>query len=162
MSIIESIESMLSRVKRFTWTCSTQRCGGHSSVSCLAFSVEEARERLVSCLIQIESLADEKDSVERQCREIRQKAGCEDSWNPDPETVRLTKQLTEQLNLKYPSFDFDHGWNYVPVQEYSRSMVVGYIDPTIRQYVDITIGDLILTTAPDVEEIRLIGFRSFE
>jgi hypothetical protein len=150
---IESIEYMLSRVKRFTWSF-TADAGVPMSVACLAFSVEEAKHRLLSYLVQIESLADENKSLNAQIEEL---------WNKSPdssETLRVTQQMYQNLYKKLPPIEDKTAPDFTRIINYSRYMPVeGYIRDT-KEFVDTTLGQLISTCIPDVEEIRLVTFSS--
>jgi hypothetical protein len=55
MADMQSIESLFSNVRRFTWSFVDN--DNPSCISCFAFSVEEAQKRLLQYLQQLESLA---------------------------------------------------------------------------------------------------------
>ncbi len=155
---VELIESMLSRVKRFTWLYT--HVAVPSSISCLAFSVEEARKRIISHLVKIESLADENNSVKKKCEEIWQKV--KEKELSQSEAKKLTRQLENELDKKYPVFDSTIAYEYgcPPVKEYNRSMDISSYLYDRQTYVNITLGEMILTIEPCVSEIRLVEFVS--
>jgi hypothetical protein len=149
MSAQQSIESLFSNVRRFTW--SFLDGFNPSSVSCLAFSVEEAREKLLSYLTQIESLQDEKISVEKQIEEL-----CENDTYSQVRPRIL--QLREELHQKLPEIDENTGSYCTRVIDYSRTMEVTTYKSS--EHTVMTLEDLISTTEPTVQKVNLVSFTS--
>ena len=149
MSAQQSIESLFSNVRRFTW--SFLDGSNPSSVSCLAFSVEEAREKLLSYLTQIESLQDEKISVEKQVEEL-----CKNDTYSQVRPKIL--QLREELHQKLPGIDENTGCFCTRVIDYSRAMEVTSYKSS--EHTDMTLAELISTTEPTVQKVNLVNFTS--
>lgn len=149
MSAQQSIESLFSNVRRFTW--SFLDGFNPSSVSCVSFSVEEARETLLSYLTQIESLHDEKISVEKQVEEL---------WKSDTYShVRPNiLQLREELHQKLPGIDQNTGCFCTQVIDYSRTMEVTSYKSS--EHTVMTLAELISTTEPTVQKVNLVSFTS--
>jgi lantibiotic modifying enzyme len=147
MSAQQSIESLFSNVRRFTWQFNDGF--NPSSVSCVAFSVEEAREKLLSYLTQIESLQEEKKRVDQQLFDL---------WNTDtsywvmaPELNRINNELLKKL----PPIDDKTGCSCTNVIDYGLHMEVTY-----NKTEDLTLGELISTIDPLVEKFNCVMFTS--
>ncbi len=146
MAAQQTIESLFSNVRRFTW----QFDDGFnpSSVSCVAFSVEEAREKLLSYLTQIDNLQEEKISVQKQIKNICKQS--EYSMNT-PEV----QQLRKELHAKLPPIDDETGCFCTNVIDYGLRMEVIYHKTGV-----LTLGELISTTEPSVYKFNCVMFTS--
>ena len=153
MSAQQSIESLFSNVRRFTWSFIDRF--NPSSVSCVAFSVEEGREKLLSYLTQIESLQDEYKRVEEQIQSVR-------LHDSESYTAGLPKilQLREEFNQKLPGIDENTGNFCTRVIEYSRSMEVTVYKSSEKTNINITLAELISTMDPIVQKVNLVSFTS--
>ena len=146
---MQSIESLFSNVRRFTWSFVDNE--NPSRISCIAFSVEEAQKRLLQYLQQIESLREEKRSIEEQINVLCGTNGFE--------TVRSeVAQLRGELKQKLPPIEDNTGCFCTSVLDYSRRMEVNYVNGGIWQ--EMTLQELISTTEPEVVEISLVQFTS--
>ncbi len=149
MAAQQTIESLFSSVRRFTW----QFDDGFnpSSVSCVAFSVEEAREKLLSYLTQIDNLQEEKISVQKQINNLCKQS--EYSMNT-PEV----RQLQKELHAKLPPIDDKTGCFCTNVIDYSLHMQVEYHKN--GEHFHLTLGELISTQEPSVEKFNCVMFTS--
>ncbi len=147
MSAQQSIESLFSNVRRFTWSFIDRF--NPSSVSCVAFSVEEAREKLLSYLTQIETLQEEYKRVEEKVDELLKTASYTAVF---PEIT----QLREEFEQKLPGIDDNTGNFCTRVTDYSHNMLV----TTRNTHLDVTLGELILTTEPTVQKVNIASFTS--
>jgi hypothetical protein len=149
MSAQQSIESFFSNVLHFTWKF--EDGFNPSSVSCVAFSVEEAREKLLSYLTQIESLQEEKNSVQKKSDELYEQ---NEFFVARPEVQRLQKELYAKL----PPIDDNTGCFCTSVMDYSRHMPVHHYKS--GEQLNLTLGELISTKDPDVRKFRPVSFTS--
>jgi uncharacterized protein (UPF0335 family) len=149
MTTIQSIESLFSNVRRFTWRFIDNQ--NPSRISCIAFSVEDARERLLQYLQQIESLREEKQCVEEQI-DILYKTNSYTAVRSE------VTQLRNQVEQKLPLIENNIGCFCTPLFDYSHHMEVNYVNGGIWQ--EMTLQELILTTEPEVVEIGLVQFTS--
>jgi hypothetical protein len=152
MSAQQSIESLFSNVRRFTWTFTD--VFNPSSVSCIAFSVEEAREKLLSYLTQIETLQDEYKRVEEQI---------EQEYKTDSYTAVFPKilQLREEFNQKLPGIDDNTGCYCTRLIQYSPSMEVTVYKSSEKTNINITLGELISSMDPTVKKMNIASFTSW-
>ena len=146
MSVQQTIESIFSQIRRYKW----QFIDGFnpSSVSCLAFSVEEARGKLLAYLEQIENLYDEKERFDKEVQDLYKTEDCSQSLCSKISELRMS------LRKKYPLIEENTGCYCKSMDDYSRSMKV---DSGIEE---ITLEELITTKEPLVSEIALVEFTS--
>jgi uncharacterized protein (UPF0335 family) len=148
MAAMQSIESLFSNVRRFTWKFIDNQ--NPSRISCIAFSVEEAQKRLLQYLQQIESLQEEKQRVHKQIDILY----ATDSF----ETVRSeVAELRKQLEQKLPPIENNIGCYCTSLFDYNRHMEVYHVGDEWRE---MTLQELISTTEPEVVEISLVQFTS--
>ncbi len=160
---MSSVEAQLSNVKRFTW--SYYDVSKPSSVSCLAVSVDEARQLLLSYLVKLENLCVERMGIEQKWSEwyaktFKQKptklsySDVVKKGEKDEITKETIDQLRADFNNKLPPIEYNIGCYCRPAWEYSRSMKV---EGTSKK---ITLGNLILNTEPEVSDVKLVSFFS--
>ena len=116
-----SIDSILSSFRRFTWKFHTSSRSIQTSLSCYAFSVKEARQRLIKCLQQIDSLSDERTNIHNQLKILHEKyiAHRQYNWTQyNIEKEKLEKPLVENV----PPIDNNIGHACRPEFEYSLNM----------------------------------------
>jgi hypothetical protein len=160
-----SFESLLSNIKRFTWSFDDDN-GHYAAVSCLGLSVDEARQILLSYLEKFESLRDEHILIQNKRAEWYKKKFKETSNLSYSDVVKkavqddlsekMIDQLRKDFDNKYPKIDAHiFGGGRAPI-EYSRSMKVKVDGKTKK----ITLGNLILHTEPEVSDVNLVSFES--
>ena len=143
-------QSIFSPLGYFKW--SFYHRNNPSSVSCIASSVEEARELLLLYLVQIEDLIGEKKYVAEQLAALYNKSDKSVSIFPE------IQRLNESLRQKLPPIEDNTGCYCTRVIDYSREMQVTYYkDETFK---DMTLGDLILTIDPTIKQVPLVTFSS--
>lgn len=149
MAAQQTIESLFSSVRRFTW----HYYDGFnpSSVSCVAFSVEEAREKLLSYLTQIDNLQEEKISVKKQIENL---------YNENEYSFSRSEaeRLQKDLNAKLPPIDDNTGCFCTNLFDYSVQMEVEYSKN--GEHSHLTLGELISTIEPNVEKFNCVTFTS--
>jgi len=147
MAALQSNDSFFSNFRRFTWSYSADMSGNYASISCIAASVEEARQRVLQYLEQIESLREEKLSIDKKISDLFKENGY-------TEACAEATLLKEQLKEKLPPID-DNLRNYhsTGLFDYSRQMKIEYDSDT-------TLQEFILTTDPMVKKISLVSFTS--
>ena len=151
MADIQSIESLFSNVRRFTW--SFVDIDNPSYISCFAFSVEEAKKRVLQYLQQIESLQQEKKNVDQQINVLYK-------TNTYEEVRSQVTQLREQLEQQLPLIENNIGCVCTSIFEYSRNMEVYYVNGSGGKWQEMTLQELILTTDPTIKEISCVSFNS--
>jgi hypothetical protein len=151
---VESVESMLSRVKNITWAFTDVDV--ETYVSCLAFSVEDARQRLLSYLVQIESLQDEKNALQEKSDALWQQVT--DKTLGIMEAEEQVQLLSKQLLEKLPPIRNRTGYNCTPLLDYTRSMEVVFF--TGKEAITTTLGEMIANNTPSVHDIYLTTFGS--
>ena len=149
MDAMQSIQSLFSNVRRFTWRFMDNE--NPSQVSCIAFSVEDARERLLQYLQQIESLQEEAKIVDQQIDTLYK-------MNSFAAVRSEVDQLRGELEQKLPPIQDNTGCFCTSVFDYSRHMEVHYINGSVWQ--EMTLQELISTTDPQVYELCLVSFAS--
>ena len=148
MAAMQSIESLFSNVRRFTWSFVDNE--NPSRISCIAFSVEEAQKRLLQYLQQIESLQEEKRSIEEQINVLYKTSSIS-------EVRSEVAQLRKQLDQKLPPIENNIGCYCTSLFDYSRHMQVYHVGD---KWSEMTLEELISTTEPEVVEISLVQFTS--
>ena len=146
---MQSIESLFSNVRRFTWKFIDNE--NPSRISCIAFSVEEAQKRLLQYLQQIESLQEEKQRVNQQIEILY---GTKSFNAVRSEVAELRKQLEQKL----PLIENNIGCYCTSLFDFSRHMEVNYVND--GTWKEMTLQELISTTEPEVVEISLVQFTS--
>ena len=160
---MSSVEAQLSNVKRFTW--SYNDVFKPSSISCLALSVDEARQLLLSYLVKLENLCVERMDIEKKWFECYAKTFKQKTTKLSYSDVvkkgekdEITKETIDQLwadfDNKLPPIEYNIGCYCRPVWEYSRSMKVAVKSKII------TLDNLILNTEPEVSDVKLVSFFS--
>jgi hypothetical protein len=150
MAAMQSIHSLFSSVRRFKWNFVDIFNPTH--ISCVAFSVEEAREVLLQYLTQIESLQEEKNILDHQIEDLYNK----NSYDAVRSEVA---QLREQLDQKLPPIENNIGCFCTSLFDYSRHMEIHHVNGH-KEWKEMTLEELILTTEPTVEEFKLVSFNS--
>ena len=144
-SLTAEVLDTLSRAKTFRWTFTdivSPSLRVTASVSCMAFSVEVARQRLLSYLEEIEGLHDER-RVFHQFDELWKKNN--GSFNREDQNLKL--YLFNQLIKKVPCFLDERATQGTPVIDYSRSMKILY-QSSDGEEVETTLGEMLSTTEP--------------
>ncbi len=144
MAAQQSIDSLFSSVRRFKWSFTDGF--NPTSVSCIAFSVEEARERLLSYLAQIESLQEEKKRVDEQVSALLK-------TNTYSVVASEVTRIENELFKKLPPLDNNTGCFCASVFDFSRQM-------KFCDYTDMTLGEFISTTAPTEHNVNLVDITS--
>ncbi len=146
---MQSIESLFSNVRRFTWHFIDNE--NPSRISCIAFSVEDARERLLQYLQQIESLQEEAKIVDQQIDTLYK-------TNSFADVRPEVDQLRGELKQKLPPIENNIGCFCTQLFDHSRHMEVNYVNGGVWQ--EMTLQELISTTDPQVDELCLVQFTS--
>jgi hypothetical protein len=144
MAAQQSIDSLFSSVRRFKWSFTDGF--NPTSVSCIAFSVEEARERLLSYLAQIESLQEEKKLVDQQVSALLK-------TNTYSVVASEVTRIEAELFKKLPPLDNNTGCFCASVFDFSRHM-------KICDYTNVTLGEFVSTTAPTEHRVNLVDITS--
>ena len=167
MATMQSFESLFSNVHRYTWQFSDGF--NPTSLSCIAFSVEEARSRLLQYLQHIESLQDEKESVDQQIDNLYKKMSKPDnndanyasmfyeSENNDAIHAEV-RRLRDELSQKLPLIDNNIGCYCRDVFDFTPHTELP--NPKGSELPEITLGEFISTTEPKVKKVSLVSITS--
>lgn len=153
MATMQSFESLFSNVHRYTWRFSDGF--NPTSLSCVAITVDEARSRLVEYLQHIESLREEKESVEQQMDALYKKVIEKENNDVIYAEVR---RLRDELHQKLPLIENNIGCYCRGVFDFTRHTEVP--NPNGWELPDITLEEFILTTEPQVKKVALVSITS--
>lgn len=149
MSAQQTIESIFSKVFNYTWHFTEGE--SLASLSCIAFSVEEARKNLLTSLKQIDDLAEEKKLVKEKIKELYKKYNYDVDRAPKLSLEEYKKMLEESQQLqtelwnKLPQIDNNTGAYCTRLIDYGLAMKI--------EDEDVTLGEFISTTEPTVKKI---------
>ncbi len=139
-----TLTSLLPNIRRFEWHFTIGFNQG--SISCIALSVEDARQQILSILEQIENLADEKKVYEKKRVSTT-----------GPDTWEKLMQLRKEFMDKMPPVEKNTGCDCPSAEDYSRNMkIMG----RSRNQKEVTLGEYIASTEPVVKEIINVKFFS--
>lgn len=128
-----------------------------STISCLAYSVEEARAELLATLKKIESLADEKKKAEDEIKElyrIQQTLSIEKCY-------QISKQISyieHELKQKFPVVNDYTGGYGTRVNDYDSNLKVMYYEKYTNKEITTTLEVMVSTTDPKIEPVRVVTF----
>jgi F0F1-type ATP synthase beta subunit len=154
---MSSLQSVKPIFFRYTWQFRELYTDKISSISCNAFSTEEARIELLSTLKQIESIADEKKKVSDEINKlyrIRQTQSTEEKRI----TLNKIQEITKSLQQKFPQVNDFTGNSGIPVHDYSSDIKVIYYHKYTNEEITTTLATLISTIDPVTEYSRFVTF----
>jgi hypothetical protein len=149
MPAIEELEKMLSGINRYTWTYSggPEYC---NKLSCLAYSVEEARERVLAYVVNIEN-----HPAQKKCEETYEKVnvavenGCKDYRHLLEEGRKHEVEINQSVSLYVDIESF--GWGFY---RFGRDTDVTY---TVGDdCISCSLEKMIMTVEPSVKKLNLM------
>ncbi len=149
-----TVSSILSKLRLFKWNFQIPFQYTQSnlvSLTSIAFSVEEARQQIVSMLIKFENLAEEKNKLEKEKKEKIKYYSSINYFDIELNYYAKIKQMYQcNINYEYGCRD-----SSMSPYDYTRDMKVmdGYdFNKTFR------LEDLIKSVDPQINEVNLISF----
>lgn len=140
---------------RYTWQFRDLYTDKISSVSCIAFSVEEARSELLSTLKQIENISDEKKKIEAEINSlyrIRMTQSKEEKDVTLDKICKLTRTLRDMLS-QVNDYTSNSG---IRVNDYSCDLKVIYYHNNAE--ITTTLSTLISTNEPFIDSAKFVTF----
>jgi hypothetical protein len=150
-----TVSSILSQLRVFKWRFQIPSPYTQSNLvtlSCIDFSVEEARKQIISMLIKFENLAQEKNMLEKEKNQRVKYSNGADYIDHEFNYYAKIKQMY-QCNITYEYGCRDSSMDPL---DYTRDLKVvnGY---TFNQ-TSIQLEDLIKTVDPTINRTNLISF----
>jgi hypothetical protein len=152
-----SLQSIKPFIFSYTWQFIEVYTVKISTISCLAYSIEEARAELLSTLKKIESLAAEKKKAEDKIKKlykIQQTLTTENGH-------QISKQIDcikQELKQKFPSVNDYTGGYGTRVNDYDSNLQVIYYEKSTNKEITTTLDVMISTTEPKIEPVRVVTF----
>jgi phage-related protein len=152
-----SLQSIKPFIFSYTWQFIEVYTVKISTISCLAYSIEEARAELLSTLKKIESLAAEKKKAEDKIKKlykIQQTLTIENGH-------QISKQIDcikQELKQKFPSVNDYTGGYGTRANDYDSNLQVIYYEKSTNKEITTTLDVMISTTEPKIEPIRVVTF----
>jgi hypothetical protein len=160
---MSSLQSVKPFISSYTWQFTEVYTQIFSSVSCIAFSVEEARTEILSTLKKIESMADEKKKADDQIKELY-KIQRTLPKEKSEEVLRQIYNIECKLKEKFPPINDYSGGYGMRANDYFLDLNVTYYennndnDKHTNKEITTTLGELILTVEPRIEMAKFITF----
>ena len=154
MNTLESIKPIFFR---YTWQFREFDTDKISSISCMAFSVEEARFELLSTLNQIENLSDEKIRVENQINTLYRILQTQSKEEKDF-TLKKILELTRRLQEKFPPVNDYTGSSGIRVNDYNCDLKVICYDTHTSEEITTILSKMIFIVDPIAENARYVTF----
>ena len=140
---------------RYTWQFRELYTDKTSSLSCIAFSTEEARMELLSTLKQIESLAHEKKTIEDKINKLYMIRRTQ-SYDESAFTMNQIFELMRTLQQKFPPMNDYAGGHGIRANDYNCDIKVIYYRENTSEEVTTTLGTYISTIEPVIESARFV------
>jgi hypothetical protein len=154
---MSSMQSVKTFISSYTWQFMEVYTQKNSSISCIAFSVEEARTEILSTLKKIESMADEKKKADEQIKELY-KIQRTLPKEKSEEVLRTIYDIECKLKEKFPQVN-DHAGGYgMRANDYFLDLNVTYYDKHTNKEITTKLGELILTVEPCIKMVKFVTF----
>jgi hypothetical protein len=150
-----TVSSILSQLRLFKWNFQIPFDYAQSNLvtlSCIDFSVEEARKQIISMLIKFENLAQEKNMLEKEKNQrVKYSSGTELFYHETNYYTKIKQMYQCDITYEYGCRD-----SSMDPLDYTRHLKVvnGY---TFNQ-TSIRLEDLIKTIEPTINPVNLISF----
>jgi uncharacterized protein (UPF0335 family) len=154
---MSSLQSVKPFISSYTWQFMEVYTQKNSSISCIAFSVEEARTELFSTLKKIESMADEKKKADDEIKELY-KIQRTLPKEKSEEALRQIYNIECKLKEKFPPVNDYSGGYGMRANDYFLDLNVTYYEKHTNKEITTTLGELILTVEPRIEMTKFITF----
>jgi hypothetical protein len=154
---MNTLQSIKPTLFRYTWQFRELYTDKTSSISSMAFSIEEARIEILSTLKQFEANAEEKKKIDDEINtlyRIRQTQTKEEK----AKTLNKILELTRSLQEKFPLVNDYTGNSGVHVHDYNFDLKVIYYHKYTNEEITTTLSKLIFIVDPIVEYARFVTF----
>jgi uncharacterized protein (UPF0335 family) len=154
---MSSLQSVKPFIFSHTWQFIQVYTEKISTISCLAYSVEEARAELLSTLKKIESLAAEKKKAEDDTKELYKNL----RTTTAEKGHQISKQIDcieKELKQKFPLVNDYTGGYGTRVNDYDSNLKVMYYEKYTNKEITTTLDVMISTTDPKIEPVRVVTF----
>ena len=154
---MDSLQSIKPIFFRYTWQFREFYTDNISSISCMAFSIEEARNEIFSTLKQIENIADEKNKVDEEINALYRIRRTQSNEESECTLDKILK-LTQSLEKKYHQANDYTGHNGIRINNYHSDLKVIYYQKYTNEEITSTLATLISTIEPKIEYARFVTF----
>ncbi len=154
MSSMESIKPIMFS---YTWQFMEEYTEKTSTISCLAFCVEEARVEILSTLKKIESLEDEKKKAEDEINKLYRIRRTQSKEEAE-QTFKQIFELEQALKKKFPKLNDYTGGYGIRVNDYDSDLKVLCYEKNTNNKITIALDALISTIDPKIELAKFVTF----
>ncbi len=154
-----TVSSILSQLRLFEWKFQIQN--GYSpnfvSLRCIAFSVEEARQQILSMLTQFENLTEEKNKLDAEKKDKLQQI----KYSRGTDYIDCEINYYAKIKQMYQcDITYEHGCRDSSIQPYDYTRDMKVVNSHMFSYTlsFIRLEDLIKTVEPTINHVNLISF----
>jgi hypothetical protein len=157
MTTLNTLESIKPTFFRYTWQFRELYTDKISSISSMAFSIEEARIEILSTLKQFVNIADEKKKIDDEINALYRIRATQTREESD-KTLNKILDLTRSLQEKFPPVNDYTGNSGIHVHDYNFDVKVIYYHKYTNEEITTTLSKLIFIVDPVIEYARYVTF----
>ena len=154
---MNTLESIKPTFFRYTWQFRELYTDKTSSISSMAFSIDEARIEILSTLKQFQDIADEKKKIDDEINALYRIRPTQSKEEKD-KTLNKILELTRSLQEKFPPVNDYTGNSGVHVHDYNFDLKVIYYHKYTNEEITTTLSKLLFIVDPVIEYARFVTF----